>query len=99
MERLDKGTQLNKDEIEMLVEALEVWENDTGSGNLMVDIIEHMLARDCNPEQKERMRREKNDFKTKCEEEKKMRKEISTLLKAKLILMKKDIDIKELERL
>lgn len=88
---------LSSKEIDILIEALESWENKDFGSQVMAGMMRTMLLpKDVSPEikaeweEKERLQDEKYEI------EKRQRKEVSLLLKAKLIMIKRDSSIEHL---
>jgi hypothetical protein len=83
----DSLPELADDDLETLIEALEAWEVKDLSGELMTSLMDSMLTDRRGPMPPEaRMERERD--KQKSQVEKRMRKERSVLLRAKLLTIR-----------
>jgi len=80
-------TPLSTKECDVLIEALEAWESKDLSKSMMNIMIRSLVPVD-DPVAKEKMDREMKERQDKDEQECRFRKEVSTLLKAKLIQLK-----------
>jgi len=82
--------KLTIQEIDTLIEALEAWEVGDRGGNLMSRLITHMISQD-NEELGNKLNKVDEKKEKEEEEAKYNRKEVATLLKAKLIEMKREL--------
>lgn len=89
---------LNTKEINILVEALEAWENKDLGSELMMGLFTAMICRD-DPDAKSKMEIEESERREKMEREKTERKETSLMLKAKLIEMKRESIVGEANKI
>lgn len=74
------------DDIEILIEAVDSWKSRGFAGEMMVDMLGSMLAKD--EESKKKIQEEREKEKNKREEKKRKDSEKADILKAKLILLK-----------
>ena len=98
---------LTKEEIDVMLESLDLWINEPAMkrlqksvmGNMMMgsaDQIGEMLGAKINPEGMDKFKDYfENDLKD-LDKEIKRRNELGTLLKAKLIMLKQEMDIKKM---
>lgn len=84
---------LTIDDINILIEAMDAWESRGSTGHLMGDLVGMMIAN--TPEQKEQAKAERAEERIKREASSLHDKEISVLLKAKLIQMKDGLTLQE----
>lgn len=75
------------DDLNVLMEAMEAWENKDTAGELMGSLLTAMLAPHDTDEQKANLQREQDEARLRATDAKNMRKERSILLRAKLIQM------------
>lgn len=83
-------------EIDTLIEALDAWEQKDFAGRMFGKFVSAMVAKDISPEQQQELEREEQRAEEKADREARQRREVATLLKAKLIMMKQDSEIKHL---
>ena len=80
---------LTKEDLNILIEALDSWLNRDFGGEIIGDMLGSLLAKD--EEGKKKILEEREERKKVKETQKQNEAEIATLLKAKLILMKQKI--------
>lgn len=90
--------ELTTDDIEVLVEALAAWEVKDMAGEIMVSLLGAVFTRN-NPADKALHDSMMADEKAKYEQERRVRKDRSTLLQAKLIGLKTALTVGDAERL
>ncbi len=87
---------LTTKEINILMEALEAWENKDDATGLMVGLMGAMIIPDNAPEEaKRKLEVHMEEHEQKREREKKDRKDTSLLLRAKLVQIRANIVIEE----
>ena len=82
---------LTAKELDVLVDALETWEHKESMGMLMDSIFSSMLTKDAPPEMVAEIKRKDEEDRQKYEREKRERKEISLMLRAKLVGIKQEL--------
>lgn len=90
--------ELNENDIDVLLESLVAWESKDFGTDLMMTLVESMFTDKKDPEQKAKMESDRLERQKKSENESKLRKETSTLLKAKLIQFKQTLAVNKLEK-
>ena len=78
--------ELEKKDVEILVEALDAWECSESKSEMMTDVLTIMLIKD-----KAESKKMLAESKEKIKESEKSKKEISTMIKAKLYIIKEKI--------
>lgn len=78
--------ELTKQDLDVMVEAVEAWEREPSSTSLLGDVMGAMFCR--NEEEREAALREREKAKRERDESMRVRKERSVLLRAKLIQMR-----------
>lgn len=76
---------LTRKDFDVLIEAVEAWENKDAASAMMGGLMDGLLSRDMKPEQMAEMKARRADEDRKREAARKARKEISVVLRAKLI--------------
>lgn len=83
---------LTAKEIDTIIEALESWENKDWGSDLMFSLMGPILiGKDSSPEMKVKFENDERIRKEKLEQDKRERKEISLMLKAKLVQIKRQM--------
>ena len=80
--------QLSETDMNILIEGLDAWIDKGALGNMMGGMLRMFVPKD-DPKAMEEWKRSDEESKAKYEYEKSQRAEIATLLKAKLITMKR----------
>lgn len=88
-----------EEEIDVLIEALDSWESKDFGGEVLGMMLEAMIGDKMSEESKIKMVEDKKKQDAEKEQKKKMRKETSVLLKAKLIQFKQSLGIRQLQSL
>ena len=88
-------TNFNSKELDTLMDALDAWEKKDFGMRLMGGLFKHMIGKD-DPITKAKMEEDERIENEKMEREERQRKEISVMLKAKLIGIKQSIEIASL---
>lgn len=86
---------LSETDLVILIEAMDSWIDKGSTGELMGDLFMGMLTDRKNPEVVQKMQIDREGAKAKREAERAGRMEVATLLKAKLIQMKRDAQSRE----
>ena len=81
------STPFTLDDLEVLMEAMEAWENKDFGGDLMADVVTALLVKKSDPEY-DRINHEREVQKAQAATEKATRKERSILLRAKIVGLK-----------
>lgn len=89
--------QLSENDIAVLIEALEAWENKDGAGEILGDMMDAMFAKQ-DPVAIEAMKREREQARVKRERERSARKEQSVLLRAKLLTIRNERGVRMIEQ-
>jgi len=87
---------LDKQDLEILIEAVDEWVSKDLAGNLMSGLFEAMLTDKADPIVQEKMKQEREARNVKEKQEKEIREEQAIMLKAKLVSMKQDINVNKL---
>lgn len=82
---------LNKNDINILIQAMDAWTGRRFAGDMMGEMIAISLAKD--EEQRKEMKKKLEEQKNKRKEEVEREKEDAIIIKAKLIEMKKELDL------
>lgn len=90
-------SEISDDDITVLVEALEAWEQKDFAGQIMSDIFGMMLGKD-DPASKARMAEMQAQEKLKRDRATSARKERSIMLKAKLLTLRTQRGVEEIDR-
>lgn len=85
---------LSKQEIAVLLEALDCWDNKGSSELVLASVMGMVMAR--NDDERNRVQRERDDELKKFEGNQRVRRERSVILKAKLLGMRDNLDVDEL---
>lgn len=83
-------------EIDTLVDALDAWERKDATGQLMGGLFKAILSDKMDDEGRAKMEAKEREEEEKYNREARQRKEISLLLKAKLITLKHEQEISEM---
>lgn len=86
---------LSETDLVILIEAMDSWIDKGSTGELMGDLMMGMMGSRSDPETMRKIELEREVAKAKREAEKIGRMEVATLLKAKLIHMKRDAQSRE----
>lgn len=78
---------LTEQDLDILIEAVEAWENKDLAGDMMFDLITSSLTDRKDPAAKAQLEEERNERIRTKEQQRRRRKEQSILLRAKLIQM------------
>lgn len=89
---------LDDQELDILIEALEAWEYKDACMQLMNVMMSTMIIDSLDARQLEEYESKKQEYNDEIELKTKLRKETSTLIKAKLIKFKQDAALKRLEK-
>ncbi len=93
-------SQLTIKDLEILIESLDAWENKEIAGEMMGELMSMMiLGKDVTQEDKAQYEIDRDVKREKAEFEKRERKETSLLLKAKLVMLKQEIPIKDANKI
>ncbi len=93
-------SQLIIKDLDILIEALDAWENKEMAGEMMGELMTMMmLGKDATQEDKAEYEINRDAKREKAEFEKRERKETSLLLKAKLIMLKQEIPVKDANKI
>lgn len=84
--------ELTIEELDILIEAMDAWESRDSSSELMKSLMTAMIVKD--EEQRAKMLQEQEEEQEQAALEKRKEKEISILIKAKLIGMKDKATVK-----
>ena len=87
--------ELDRSDLDVLIEAVETWESSDALGEFMGDMVMAMVGPKDGPEREEWQRKrevERADRKRKQDDEKRVRKERSILLRAKLIALRDGVE-------
>jgi hypothetical protein len=85
---------LTKEDLDILVEAMSSWENDGLPLLLIGSLLSNAcLSKDASKEEKEKAKKEDEKRQKEHESDKKKKKEISEIIKCKLLNMKHDLDV------
>jgi hypothetical protein len=82
-------TDLTHEDMTILIEAVDEWVSKGLTGEMMGDIFGAMLLDKSDPEQKAKWEQEREMKRLAQQVEKEQRKETATLLKAKLIMLRR----------
>lgn len=88
---------LTDDDLDVLVEALEAWENKDFGGEVLGDVVTMMLGDRTTPQGKAQVEAERRANRARGAQEKRARKERSILLRAKLITIRNDRRVDTIE--
>ena len=80
--------ELTEQELTLLIEATEAWENKDSGQEIMFSLLDSMVTDKMPPEKKAEVERERLERRRKAEADKKIRKERSIMLRAKLLQMR-----------
>jgi hypothetical protein len=85
---------ITKQDFNLLLEAIEVWEQEDSSPPLMVHVMAGMIG-DKNPDAQDRIESHLKKCQAAAEVERRLRKERGVMLRAKLITLRDSIDAEE----
>jgi hypothetical protein len=88
--------EIENDDIDVLLEALTAWESKDFGTDIMFSLMGSIFVDKKDPEAKAKHDESERQRKATAEQESKMRKETSVLLKAKLIKLKQSIAIESI---
>lgn len=86
---------LTRQDLDVLFEAVEKWEQDDASGEIMGIMLEGLLG-DRSPEHKAKMELERREREHKRKEARRVRQERGAILRAKIVKMKDAMDAESL---